>query len=138
MTADAAHLLWNEVAYIDATQACSHIRCSYFMCPCRLPYDQSKVSGLHPLACLFPFSILYTKCPPFCCHTCKLLACHNHIYIITYIDQWSTWACPCTKLHGHACAPVYIAIDTTPCICTNVLHSMCYAMRIYISTCEVP
>ena len=39
------------------------------------PSNHSKVSGLHPLSCLFTISLLYTKCPPFCSHACKWLAC---------------------------------------------------------------
>ena len=52
-------------------------------------YNHSKVSGLHLLSCLFTISLLYTKCPPFCSHACKWLACLTYTIARTVLTIYN-------------------------------------------------
>ena len=102
-----------------------------------LPSNHSKVSGLHPLSCLFTISLLYTKCPPFCSHACKWLACltntirtvlttfkcayiyyytSQYILILLYAHKYTYSSIVAKFMSLHACI-------RTDC-CILVLHSI--------------
>ena len=62
------------------------------------PY--THVIGLHLLSCLLTISLLYTKCPPFCSHVCKWLACLTYTIARTVL---TTYKCAYIYIHNITC-----------------------------------